>query len=100
MNMFWTGVLLAMVASAFAPGWVKGIIFVVALMLSGVLVRLQAHAPHHLHAVMSPWLIAVAGVGFGIFAWHYARVRGLAQLGTAELRTRWTNVRRVSRWGW
>jgi hypothetical protein len=65
MNMFWTGVLLAMVVSAFAPGWVKGIIFVVALMLSGVLVRLQAHAPHHLHAMVSPWLIAAGGSASG-----------------------------------
>jgi hypothetical protein len=100
MNMFWTGVLVAMVVSAFVPGWVKGIIFVVAVFLSGVLVRLHAHTPHHLTFVVPEWLIALAGVSFGVFAWHYARLRGLQQLGSAELRTRWGNVRRVSKWGW
>jgi hypothetical protein len=46
------------------------------------------------------WLIGLIGVGFGLWAWHYARKRGLQHLGQSELKTRWNNVRGISRWGW
>lgn len=73
MNMLWAGVLAGMVVSAFAPGWVKGITIIVAALLSGLLVRV--HPAHHLHLVVPLWLIALAGVIFGLWSWHYGRLR-------------------------
>ena len=98
MNMLWVGFRTGMVLSALAPGWVKGITTVVALLLSGLLVR--EHPPHHLYLVVPPWLIVLAGVGFGLWSWHHARLRGLQHLGAAELRDRWARVRGISKWGW
>jgi hypothetical protein len=64
-------------------------------------VRRHGHVAGRLVAVPSPsWLIAAGGVFFGLWAWHYARKRGLQHLGAAELNSRWTNVRDVSKWGW
>jgi Na+-translocating ferredoxin:NAD+ oxidoreductase RnfD subunit len=97
MNMFWTGVLAGVVVSAIAPGWVKGITAVAAVVLSGLLSRL--HQGGHFHLTMSPALIGVAGVAFGLWSWHYARKRGLRHLADSELRTRWERVRDESKWG-
>ena len=97
MNMFWVGVLAGMVVSAIAPGWVKAIVTVVAVMFSGLLMRF--HQRGHVHLTVSPYLIGIAGVVFGLWAWHYARLRGLKHLGESEMRTRWDRVRDESRWG-
>jgi hypothetical protein len=95
--MFWTGVLAGMVVSAFAPGWVKGIVTVAAVLLSGLLARF--HPRGHVHLTVSPLLIGAAGVVFGLWSWHYARKRGLQHLGESEARTRWERVREESKWG-
>lgn len=104
MHILWLGVLGAMVVSAIAPGWIKAIVFVAALMFSGLLVRLPVHPHGHLHLTFAPrvypTLIALAAVGFGIWSWHSARKRGLKHLGDAELRDRWSRVRGISKWGW
>jgi hypothetical protein len=42
-------------------------------LLSGLLVRV--HPAHHLHLVVPLWLIALAGVIFGLWSWHYGRLR-------------------------
>lgn len=97
LNMFWVGVLAGMAVSAFAPDWVKAITAVAAAVFSRLLVRVS---PHHLQFVAPPWLIALSGVAFGVWSWHYARKRGLQHLGKAELNTRWKAVRGISKWGW
>jgi hypothetical protein len=99
MNMLWVGVLAGMVVCA-GPGWLKAITFITAVVFSGLLMRLPAHGHGHFHMTASPWLLAIGGVGFGVWSWHYARKRGLEHLGAYELRTRWTNARKISKWGW
>jgi hypothetical protein len=102
MHVFWVGVLAGMAVIALGPGWLKLATLVVAVVLSGLLMRLRTLPHHHLqfHATVPPLLIAVAGVVFGLWAWHYARKRGLQQLGEHELRNRWGAMRGVSKWGW
>jgi hypothetical protein len=99
MNMLWIGVLAGMIVCV-GPEWLKILTFVVAVLFSGLLVHLPVHGHGHLHATANPWVLAIGGVGFGVWSWHYARKRGLQHLGAAELNTRWTNVRRMSKWGW
>ena len=96
-NTLWVAVLVGVLIGAFAPEWIKFSAAVVAVVLSGLLVRVTAH---HARFVVSPWLIAVSGVVFGLWSWHYARRRGLQHLGEFELRNRWTNARTISSWGW
>ena len=94
--------LVGILVGAFAPEWAKIGVFLVALVGSD-LVQKASHSVHGvkgLHSAMPPWLIGVAGLAFGLWSWHFARKRGLDHLGKAELRTRWTNVRRISKWGW
>jgi hypothetical protein len=99
MNMLWIGVLAGMIVCA-GPEWLKILTFVVAVLFSGLLVHLPVHGHGHPHATANPWVLAIGGVGFGVWSWHYARKRGLQHLGAAELNTRWTNVRKMSKWGW
>jgi hypothetical protein len=98
-NLLWVGLLIGVPVGAFAPGWVKPIVFVIALVLSD-LVRTTSHNGRSVHFAVSPVLIGAIGVGFGLWALHWARRRGLQQLGRAELNTRWNAVRGISRWGW
>jgi hypothetical protein len=100
LNMFWAGILAGMIVSAFAPGWVKGLITVVAALLSRLVMRVNPRPPHQLQFVVHPYLIALAGVVFGVWSWHYARKRGLQHLGATELQSRWTAVKGISKWGW
>jgi hypothetical protein len=102
-NAFWIGILIGVPVGAFAPGWLKPIVFVIALLLSDLVYTSSRNIQHniqHTHFAVPLWLIGLIGVGFGLWAWHYARKRGLQQLGKAELNTRWNNVRGISRWGW
>jgi hypothetical protein len=98
----WVGVLIGVPVGTFAPQWIKIVVFVIALLLSEV----ERGASHgvgnlgHVHFVWPPWLVGVIGVVIGLLALHYARRRGLAHLGQSELRSRWTNVRGISKWGW
>ena len=102
-NAFWVGILIGVPVGSFAPGWLKPIVFVIALVASDV-VRTTSHigsqTVQHTHFAVPPWLIGAIGVGFGLWALHWARKRGLEQLGRAELKVRWKNVRGISRWGW
>jgi len=101
-NMLWLGILLGVLVGTFAPQLVKIAVFLIALLLSDLIhgVSHGVHNVSNLHFAMPLWLIGVAGLGVGLWAWHYARKRGLEQLGEAELKTRWTNVRGISKWGW
>lgn len=88
--------------------WVKFGVFLVALLTSGLVTKAShsVHSAHGIHNVvdvhpsMSPWLIGVAGLAFGLYSWHFARKRGLQHLSEAELSARWRNVRGISKWGW
>jgi hypothetical protein len=97
MNEVWIGVLAGILVGEFAPEWMKIITFIASLLLSGLLIRF--HPSGHAHLMASPGVIAIAGVIFGIWSWHYARKRGLQHLGKSELATRWERVREESKWG-
>jgi len=107
-NALWVGLLIRILAGAFAPVWVKFGVFLVALLASGLVMKASrsVHSAHGVynvigvHPVMPPWLIGVFGLAFGLWSWHYARKRGLQHLSQHELRTRWRNARRISKWGW
>jgi hypothetical protein len=98
-NALWVGLLVGVPVGAFAPGWAKIVVFLIALLFSD-LVGGVSHNIHNIHFVVPLWLIGVGGVAFGLWSWHYARKRGLQHLGQAELRNRWTTVRGTSKWGW
>jgi hypothetical protein len=91
-HMFWIGVLFALTFAFILPAWLTGLLFVVALFASDVLTSLT----HHAHSSIGPYLI----IGLIIFlvGLYFGRIRGLRHLGEAEFRTRWRNVRGVSRW--
>ena len=100
-NEFWLGVLIGVPVGAFAWGWLKPLVFVVALVLADVVPTTSAkHTIEHVHYKVPPALIGLIAVLFGLWSWHYARKQGLKNLGAAELKTRWTNVKGVSKWGW
>ena len=104
-NALWVGILIGVPLGTFAPEWLKIIVFVIALVLSDLINGISGNVHnvanlHNVHFAVPPWLIGIIGVAFGLWAWHYARMRGLQHLGQAELRNRWTNVRGISRWGW
>jgi UPF0716 family protein affecting phage T7 exclusion len=91
-HMFWIGVLFALIFSYILPGWLTGILFFVALIASGVLLSLG----HHANSSAVPYIIV--GLITLVVGLYFGRIRGLRHLGEAELRTRWRNVRGVSRW--
>ena len=104
-NALWIGLLIGVPVGTFAPEWVKIPVFVIALVLSDLIhgtsqnVR-NVTGVHNVHFAVPPALIGIAGVAFGLWAWHYARRRGLQHLGQTELRNRWTAARASSKWGW
>jgi hypothetical protein len=104
-NVLWIGVLIGVPVGAFAPGWVKPIVFAAAVVLSDLArttsrnVR-NVHNINNVHFIWPPWLIGLIGLILALWSWHYARMRGLQHLGRAELRARWNTIRGVSRWGW
>lgn len=91
-HVFWIGVLFALVFSYILPAWLTGILFIVALFASGVLLSLS----HHAHSASAPYIIV--GLIALVVGLYFGRIRGLRHLGEAELRTRWRNVKGVSRW--
>jgi hypothetical protein len=106
-NALWLGILVGLAIGVFAPEWAKIVVFLFALLFSD-LVQTVLHRVHSAHGTsvrsahfaVPPELIGAAGLVLGLWAWHYARKRGLQHLGRAELRSRWTAVRGISRWGW
>jgi hypothetical protein len=87
----WLGVLIGIGAAIIFPAWLTYLLAGLAFLLSGLLpaVRHHAHAPSMTYLVIGV-VALVAGLFFG-------RRRGLRQLGEAEYRTRFRNVRGVSR---
>jgi hypothetical protein len=103
MNTLWVGVLVGVFVGAFAYEWVKLATVIVAFIFSGLFMRLErlrGQRFSHLHFMLPPSAIAIVAVLIALFSWHYARKRGLQHLGQHELRTRWNNVRGISKWGW
>ncbi len=91
---FWITLLIGLLIARIAPGWVFGILVVVALGALGVLGRLS-HTSGGGGASILVWLIVVAiAVVVGLY---FGRIRGLRHLGEAEFRTRVTNDRRIGR---
>lgn len=101
-NLLWVGVLIGVLLGTFALEWLKIAVFVIALVFSDLAHGASSNVRDvgNLHFAVPPWLIGIGGVAFGLWAWHHARRRGLQHLGQAEFRTRWTNVRGISKWGW
>jgi hypothetical protein len=91
-HMFWIGVLFALTFAYILPAWLTGLLFVIALFASNVLPSVA----HHAHSSTVAYLIV--GVIALVVGLYFGRVRGLRHLGEAEFRTRWRNVRGVSRW--
>lgn len=87
----WLGVLIGIGAAIILPAWLTYLLAGFAFLLSGLLpaVRDHAHSPSTTYLAVGV-VALVAGLFFG-------RRRGLRQLGEAEYRTRFRNVRGVSR---
>jgi len=90
--MFWIGVLFALTFAYILPGWLTGLLLVVAVFASGILPSVT----HHAHSSTVVYLII--GLIPLVIGMYIGRVRGLRHLGEAEFQTRWKNVRGVSRW--
>jgi hypothetical protein len=107
-NALWLGIVVGVLVGTFAPEWVRILVFVIAGLLSDLAYQASKgihnihniRSIHNVHSALPSWLIVIAAVVFALWAWHYARRRGLQHLGRAELNTRWTAVRGISRWGW
>jgi hypothetical protein len=90
---FWFGILLACLIVWILPGWVGGILFVIALFASDVL-----HSIGHGHFTSSDaLLLIIGGIGVVVGLW-FGRRRGLQHLGEYEFITRWRNVLGIHRW--
>jgi hypothetical protein len=87
----WLGVLMGIGAAIVFPAWLTYLLAGLAFLLSGLLPAVR----HHAHAPSMTYLaIGVVALVAGLF---FGRRRGLRQLGEAEYRTRFRNVRGVSR---
>jgi hypothetical protein len=90
---FWYGIMLAVGVALIFPGWVAILLFVVALLASGLL---HSGGGGHIHSAALPYLIvAVIAVLVGLY---FGRLRGLRHLGESDFRTRLRNIRGISRW--
>ena len=90
--MFWYGILLALGVAWILPGQIAGLLFVIALLATGLLHSTGGHA----HSVGVPYLIvAVIAVLAGLY---FGRIRGLRQLGESDFRVRLRNAGGISRW--
>ena len=97
----WLGIWIGVLIGSFAGGGIRLAVFLISLLLWEV--HTVTHAIGgigHVHFTVPPVVIGIAGVAVGLLMFHFARLRGLAHLGQYELNTRWTNVRRISKWGW
>lgn len=91
---FWYGIMLAVGVALIFPGWVAILLFVVALLASGLLH--SGGGGGHIHSTALPYLIvAVIAVLVGLY---FGRIRGLRHLGESDFRTRLRNIRGISRW--
>lgn len=91
-HMFWIGVLVGILAVWILPGWISGILFVAALLVSGILSSIR----HSSHSTAVPYIIV--GLIALVIGLYFGRIRGLRQLGESDFRTRLTNVRIIRRW--
>ena len=91
-RMFWYGILLALGVAWILPGRIAGLLFVIALLATGLLHSTGGHT----HSVVVPYLIvAVIAVLVGLY---FGRIRGLRQLGESDFRVRLRNAGGISRW--
>jgi hypothetical protein len=91
---FWYGIMLAFGVALIFPGWVAILLFVDALLASGLL--RSGGGGGHIHSAALPYLIvAVIAVLVGLY---FGRIRGLRHLGESDFRTRLRNIRGISRW--
>jgi len=91
-HMFWYGILLALGVAWILPGQIAGLLFVIALLATGLLHSTGGRA----HSVGVPYLIvAVIAVLAGLY---FGRIRGLRQLDESDFRVRLRNAGGISRW--
>ena len=94
---FWLGVLIGLLVGLLAwdwLGWLGVLIALVALGAFHVVTHVHGHGIH-ISAGNLFWVFVFA-LG-GVTGLYFGRQRGLRHLGEHEYRTRWTNVRNVSR---
>jgi hypothetical protein len=97
-HVFWYGVLLALLVAWILPGWAAGLLFAIGLLASDLLSSLVGRARSSSSSSSSNGLfLLLVVVGLLVGVW-IGRRRGLRQLGEAEFRTRWRNVRGIGRW--
>ena len=96
---FWYGVLLALLIAWILPGWAAGVLFLIALLASGLLQSLVSHGRSSSSFSSSSdvllLIVAVIALPVGLY---FGRIRGLRHLGEFEFRTRLRNIRIISRW--
>lgn len=91
----WGMLLVGVLIGLFAPAWLAWLVALVALVGLGAFQAVTVNHGSHVHAGGLIWLFIFA-VG-GIAGMIYGRIRGLRHLGESEFRTRWGNIRRISR---
>src|SRR5262249_1888730 len=96
-HMFWIGLLIGLLVGLLAwdwLGWLGVLIALVALGAFHVVTNVHGHGIHISAGDLFWGLVFALG---GLTGLYFGRQRGLRHLGEAEYRTRWGNVRRVSR---
>ena len=93
----WIGVLVGLLAAAlFGSGWITTLLFIVAVIGSGVITALAGAAPgHHVSFATVLWLLALLLVA--LVSLHLGRLRGLRHLGEHEFQVRRGYIRGISR---
>lgn len=94
---FWYGVLLALLIAWILPGWAAVVLFLIALLASGLLQSLVSHGHSSASSSSGVLLVIVAVIALPV-GLYFGRIRGLRHLGEFEFRTRLRNVRIISRW--
>jgi hypothetical protein len=97
--MFWIGLLIGLLVGLLAwdwLGWLGVLIALVGLGALHVVTKVHGHG-HGIHVSAGNLFWAVVFILGCLTGLYFGRQRGLRHLGEAEYRTRWANVRNVSR---
>jgi ABC-type uncharacterized transport system fused permease/ATPase subunit len=75
------------------PGWAAILLFVIALLASGLL-----HSAGGGHVYSTALLYLIVAVMAVLVGPYFGRIRGLRHLSESDFRTRLRNIRGISRW--